>query len=83
VRVDAFHESRIVVEQFDDRVQALPQRCPHLRRRFKYADAMPCRGEQIGDAVPHQAAAHHADFQLLILAHLFLKQTKSSEPRAR
>jgi hypothetical protein len=44
---------------------------------------MPRRREQIGDAVSHQAAAHDADFQSRILAHLFPKQTKLSEPLAR
>jgi hypothetical protein len=39
------------------------------------------RGEQISDAVAHQAAADHADFLLCVFVHLFPRANKPPELR--
>ena len=62
VHGDALQQRRIVAEQIGDRLQPPRQRGADLRRRLEHADVVPRGGEQIGDAVAHQAAADHADF---------------------
>ena len=74
VRFDQPQQSRIVLEQIDDRLQPLRQRGANVRIRLEQADRMACRSEQVSDAVAHQAAADHADFLFLAITHLCLDQ---------
>ena len=59
---DTLQYRGIVAEQRADRCKLSRQRRAHLRRRLENARLMPGRRQQVGDAVPHQPAADHADF---------------------
>ena len=81
VGFDSLQQCRIVTEKRDDRRQPLRQGSADVRHRLEQADRMPCRGEQIGDAVAHQAAADHTDFLFSRLAHIALTPVCFKEPR--
>ena len=65
MRGDAREHRSVVVEQVAYGGKALRQRGADFGRRFEDAHVVPRCGEQIGDAVPHQAAADDADFQVI------------------
>ena len=72
VRLDALRERRIVFEQIDDRLQSRRQRCADVRRRLEHGDLVARGGEQVSDAVTHQAAADHAYFLFPLITHVCL-----------
>ena len=61
---DAREHRRIVAEQIAYRRKALWDRGANVGRRLEDAGRVARRREQIGDAVPHEAAADDADFLL-------------------
>ena len=54
------------------RLQPLRQRGADLGRGLEHADPMSRGGEQIGDAVTHQAAADHGYFLFPLIMHVYL-----------
>ncbi len=66
--------ARIVFEQVDDRLQPLRQRCADFGRRLEHGDAVSRGGEQVSDAVTHQAAADYAGSLFLPITHLCLPE---------
>ncbi len=69
-------QRRVVAEKIDDRGEPPRQRCAALRVRLEDADLVTRRGQQIGYAVAHQAAADYADF---LLVHVSLSVSAAKE----
>jgi hypothetical protein len=57
------------------------KRCGSELRISEKGSNMPGCGEQISDAVAHQATADHANFLLCAFFHIFPRTNKQSEPR--
>lgn len=62
VHGNTLQQRGIGVEQFDQRLQTARQRRAALGGCFKDAHDMPGIGQQISNAMPHQAAADDGDF---------------------
>jgi hypothetical protein len=76
-------QRRIVTKQIGDSSQPLRHGCANLRHRLEHADGVTRSGEQISDAMTHQAAADNAYFlpTHLCLPHSLLRGTSERPER--
>jgi hypothetical protein len=78
---DAFDGGAVSAEEITDLANTLRQLVQHLAHRVLHPHAVPAGGEQIGDAVAHQAGADHGNLRLVHEVRFFNLRMSLSENR--